>query len=101
MNISTVIVVSIMILYNYKDIIWCRIQFILVADCEAKEMFSQKKCSENFLSYLVCHKNLEKSVNELISDTSDNLSNNYLETSLTGVFQEFYPQNERVFSTTV
>ena len=29
-----------MILYNYKDIIWCRIQLILVADCE--EMFSQK-----------------------------------------------------------
>ena len=99
MNISTVIVVSIMILYNYKDIIWCRIQLILVADCE--EMFSQKKCSENLLSYLVCHKNFEKSVNELISETSDNLSNNYPETSLTGVFQEFYPQNERVFSTTV
>ena len=95
MNISTVIVVSIMILYNYKDIIWCRIQLILVADCE--EMFSQKKCSENLLSYVVCHKNLERSVNELISETSDNLSNNYLETSLTGVFQEFYPQNERVF----
>lgn len=95
MNISTVIVVSIMILYNYKDIIWCRIQLILVADCE--EMFSQKKCSENLLSYVVCHKNLERSVNELISATSDNLSNNYLETSLTGVFQEFYPQNERVF----
>ena len=99
MNISTVIVVSIMILYNYKDIIWCRIQLILVADCE--EMFSQKKCSENLLSYVVCHKNLERSVNELISETSDNLSNNYLETSLTGVFQEFYPQNERVFSTKV
>ena len=66
-----------------------------------KRCFLKKKCSENLLSYLVCHKNLEKSVNELISDTSDNLSNNYLETSLTGVFQEFYSQNERVFSTTV